>query len=540
MSCMQHTLDKFTLVAKPEQSGKTFIMIQEIIKYLTPDDEELNGVPAINIIFCDNNLLLTKQTSERVDKELKSHTHNGETYVEFSSRKGNEHRDTDAIFKAIVLDVTKNIICCTNGKRVSDISALVKEVNKAAEKMRGRKFAFRVWLDEADKFTSYITNTFIPLAASCNNVHVTLLTATPEPLFKKYKEMDVYPLDEVVLPTYHGWKDNRIMMVHNASGSCVDFVSEVLTEQQQLIQPGTKWYIPAERKKKSHDAVFRQCVGHGMAVFIVNGNGLTLERPGMASVSEEKVQELNKQIMKMYADYGLQKFAVAITGNICVSRGISIMSEEFIFDYGILSTYKNKAEASQSAGRLKGNIKGWANYKPPMVFTTEKFNAAATSVEDATRRLANLAFDRQEAGETTVITKSEYNNDEERTDSCEYIIHPVLFDNMKALKDFLAQPSVYEKMGNTKPSRPHGIKKALREQCGGYAVSARLPRGAKKMEDLVGEDRLTVEGASSISKSYCISGGSAKQCKVLVLPVYESMETPANQEKYQLRYRCES
>jgi hypothetical protein len=39
---MQTTQDKFTLICKPEQSGKTFVMIQEIIKYLTPDDAELD------------------------------------------------------------------------------------------------------------------------------------------------------------------------------------------------------------------------------------------------------------------------------------------------------------------------------------------------------------------------------------------------------------------------------------------------------------------------------------------------------------------
>ena len=130
MSCMQTTQDKFTLVCKPEQSGKTFVMIQEIIKYLTPDDEELDGKIVINIIFCDNNLLLTKQTSERLDKDLKSFTDNGETYVEFSSRKGNEHRSSDAVGFAIARGVTKNIICCTNGKRVSDISKLVKDLNQ--------------------------------------------------------------------------------------------------------------------------------------------------------------------------------------------------------------------------------------------------------------------------------------------------------------------------------------------------------------------------------------------------------------------------
>ena len=45
--------DKFTLITKPEQSGKTFIMIQEIIKDLTEGNDELGGKTVINFIFCD-------------------------------------------------------------------------------------------------------------------------------------------------------------------------------------------------------------------------------------------------------------------------------------------------------------------------------------------------------------------------------------------------------------------------------------------------------------------------------------------------------
>jgi len=141
---------------------------------------------------------------------------------------------------------------------------------------------------------------------------------------------------------------------------------------------------------------------------------------------------LNKQVMKMYNKYGLHKYAVAITGKICVSRGISIMSEEFIFDYGILSTCNDKAEASQTAGRLKGNIKDWANYKPPTVFTTEKFDTVAASVEDATRRLAALAFERKNSGESTVITKSDYDNVNETVDPD--LDHQVLTTKAKAQK----------------------------------------------------------------------------------------------------------
>ena len=527
---MQTTQDQFTLIAKPEQSGKTFVMIQEIIKYLSPDEADLDGKIVINIIFCDNNLLLAKQTSERLDKDLESFTHNGETYVELSSRKGNEHRNSHAIFTAIACGVTKNIICCTNGKRVSDISTLVKNLNKS---LMSGKFAFRVWLDEADKFISHITKKFIPLAASCDCVHVSLLTATPEPLFKKFKEIDVYPLDEVVQPSYHGWKDNHIVKLDHAGVSCSEFVSEVLSAQHQLIQPGTKWYIPAERRKNSHDAVFRLCVGHGMAVFIVNGDGLTLQRPGMDSVTEEKVEEFNKQMMKMYAKYKLHEYAVAITGNICVNRGISLMSEEFIFDYGIISACKKKTEASQSAGRLKGNIKEWANYKPPTVFTTEKFDAIATSVENSTRRLAALAHERHEAGESTVITKTEYSIDHKvRDHRC--IRHPTLFSNMAEVVEFLGTTPIMTAMGVTSGPKPRSMTKKVRDNCNGYAVSTRLLRTGENAMDLTADDRLTIDKANEISESTNISANKGQP--YFVLPVYDSLSTPADEEKYQVRY----
>ena len=71
--------ERFLLVCKPEQSGKTFVMIQNIIKGLK---EPISGVKTINIIFCDNNLLLTKQTSEE-SKDLAEFEVNGELYLEF-------------------------------------------------------------------------------------------------------------------------------------------------------------------------------------------------------------------------------------------------------------------------------------------------------------------------------------------------------------------------------------------------------------------------------------------------------------------------
>ena len=61
-------MDKyFTLISKPEQSGKTFVMIHEIINNFKNIKESKR---IINIILCDNSLLLNKQTKERLDVDL--------------------------------------------------------------------------------------------------------------------------------------------------------------------------------------------------------------------------------------------------------------------------------------------------------------------------------------------------------------------------------------------------------------------------------------------------------------------------------------
>ena len=52
------------LVTKPEQSGKTFIMLREMISTI---EGELEGDQKnINLVYCDNNLMLVSLTLERV------------------------------------------------------------------------------------------------------------------------------------------------------------------------------------------------------------------------------------------------------------------------------------------------------------------------------------------------------------------------------------------------------------------------------------------------------------------------------------------
>ena len=394
MSSDSEAWDRFTLICKPEQSGKTFIMIKKI-------NEEIHisspGLTVINLIFCDNNLLLTKQTSNRLGKDILL-PGTQEKYVEFSSRKdGKALGDVDTVIGKIT-NGTQNVVCCTNSTRVRNTPEIINRLNSSP--FTKGKLVFKLWLDEADKFSNYISNTFLPLAEEHENVHCFCLTATPGPLFQQFGSMNVEPLMLTTSPNYHGWEDNKRVLIENELGSTEGFVSQIMEmireKGESLV--GTKWFVPADHKKISHRAVRDIMVGRGFAVFTVNGDGIELVLPGSPNNPIgplPKKGELNKQLIKLAEEYCWFNEPIAITGNICVSRGISIMSPEFMFDFGILSSCGDPSAASQNAGRLKGNIKGWAGYKPPVVYTTPQFDHVVTEQENLSRRLAGLAFEKE-------------------------------------------------------------------------------------------------------------------------------------------------
>lgn len=412
--------ERFTLICKPEQSGKTFIMIKKINEeiHLSP-----HGVRVVNLIFCDNNLLLTKQTSNRLNEPKKDNGKGGlhkefiipdtqEKYIEFSSRKDGKAIGNVAEVWMKIHEGIRNIVCCTNSQRVRDIKTLIRKMNTSSLKPQ-EKLVFKIWLDEADKFTTYIRNRFLTLVKDHQNVHCFCLTATPEPLFQleQFDSMNVEPFMISTFPDYHGWKDNNLVPLPNHNGKTLAFVKQAIKHHSSYNGSpavGTKWFVPADHTKRSHRDVCDLLVSHGFAVFIVNGDGIELVLPGSPKVNKgpfPKTDELNKQLIQLYQEYSLQQYPLAITGNICIGRGISIMSKTFMFDFGILSSCKDPTTASQAAGRLKGNIKRWASYKPPVVYTTPQFDRVVTEQENLSRRLAGLAFEQDEDKPSSITAK---------------------------------------------------------------------------------------------------------------------------------------
>ena len=409
-------------------------MIQEIDKD-TKSELGLSGQQVLNIIFCDNSLLLNKQTSKRItsesiEREWNQNAEDYEPFAEFSSRKDKDAEGDYIACQTVndtygkITDGVRNIICCTNTKRVVDIGKLIQRINKNTAVFAN--MSIKIWLDEADKFTGYIDKNFTHILREHANVSCYYLTATPEDLFKKEnRQFSVMPLESTFSKNYyHGWADNIIVHHDNdhGGGSTITFATQVVDDvvKSGVDLKGTKWYIPADRAKKTHAKMSDDLVLRGFAVFIVNGNGITLTIPDNPTpITRGKTDELHLSIRRLINEYSLDRFPIAVSGNVCVGRGISIMApgkhddvtgkylNEFIFDYGILSNVAKKSEASQNAGRIKGNIKGWSGYKKPIVHTTHEFDKVARVCEARSRELAILAFRRDE-DVATRITKSEF------------------------------------------------------------------------------------------------------------------------------------
>lgn len=522
-SVCQENWERFILICKPEQSGKTFIMIQKIINDLR---SPVPGKTVINFILCDNNLLLTKQTCTRVSKDLNEFMVGKETYLEFSSHKRTAYHDAVSVAGAITTKGISNILCCTNGKRIDDLYSLISDLNNS--QFTQNKLHFKIWLDEADKFTGFIDTTLKPLVDTYENIDVYCITATAKKLFNRYHYMNVLPIENTTSPEYHGWEDNIIRTI-DIDTRCELFVEHVLTNvASEKALPGTKWFIPGKVKKSSHEEIKNICIDKGFAVFIVNGNGIILYMPETReTIKYKKDEEFNIKILKIYEEKNLSRYPLAITGNICIGRGISIISPEFMFDFGILSECSNQQEASQNSGRLKGNIKNWPSYKKSEVFTTEKFNEIAIEWEMKSRQLAQLAFQKEGQGIKPIISESEYKT---LGDNYDYIIHPSMFDSFAKAQQFLKTKSrdMKCKVSTTKKGATHTTS-------GGYVVTSKLLKSGQTVNSLTDEDRITFEKLSNISAGSCISS-TGKGSRFLILPVYENISTLPKGVKYQVRY----
>ena len=529
--------ERCTLLTKPEQSGKTFLMLQKIVEDFSEEPRD-DGKININFILCDNNLLLVLQTSERVgdDEELNKfrNVETQEIYVEFSSSQRTKNKTSDSIFRLITTEKVRNIICCSNAIRCEDIHTIIKDINNSA---LADRFHFNIWFDEADKFIPLIRNFIQPIIQSFQNVSMYAITATPERIIKFYKEINIWCIENPTLENYHGWNDNKLKIYDNSiSRDNLSFIEHILKTNAKEIKPNTRWFIPANIYKSTHIDTKNLLREYGFATMIINGDGIMIYLPNGEVIEENKDEMPDTLIPKIYKKYKLYETPFAITGYQCISRGISISSKHFMLTHSIMPhKISNKSELSQIAGRMKGNQKKWANYQKPLVFCSVHFNKVANDMEAKTIKLAQIAF--EENWETVTMEKF-------KTVEKNYIFyhHPQTFYSYREALEYLStQEENIKPLGKVKKEidvNKMDKKKHIHKTPNGYILTSKMFKKEKiiKGTNNIEDDRVTYEKLMNMGLGNNISSPDSKTASYIIYPVYENMETPSEDVKYYVRH----
>lgn len=437
---MGHNKSKMQGLLLPAQSGKTSKAI-DVIKKRFATISQLQEKTDINIWISANNKLLVKQTESRMHNELCSSDDDsddgndsdaiiqGEVFSWISGiKKNNVSVDTLAI--QILKGKVEMIVMCSNATRIRYLVQLLESLDEF-----GAMFPKKVniWIDEADQsirmWSKYSHVLNLPMIQQITLVSATMDTIFKHPSIKGSLRVMKYPT--TYPECYRRLKDAECIEIDVAASSPAEYVNYILTAHPMLIQPGMRAFIPGDVSKKSHEAISDMLQTHGFAVIILNGTHKELRIPGETTIDlslyltvndDEKSEliEFNTILSRMYDGNRLNRFPLAITGFMCVERGITFQCapddthKGFLFDYGIIPPIVKKAEAYQAMARLFGNIGHFPNYKPCQIYSNSATFKKVQSQEEIAVNLARIMYESGREEATMVDLKRASNLEEDR------------------------------------------------------------------------------------------------------------------------------
>lgn len=133
----------------------------------------------------------------------------------------------------------------------------------------------------------------------------------------------------------------------------------------------------------------------GTCVYNMNTTGPT-EEPDAPTLQQ---CELGSWLGEFYAaHHGHRRWAMAITGNICVQRGVTLHSPQCVLSHAIFppsitkTVAKQRSNQYQLAARVCGNILPWlGNRSPPCIYCPERFMSDIRHSERFAVSIAQLA-----------------------------------------------------------------------------------------------------------------------------------------------------
>jgi len=411
---------KYSCTCMPCQSGKTRNMQELMLNYnvmaknFYPDDENY-----INIVICSKNLNLVKQTEARMKKDLfsapspdddESDTSSADAKIEgdifswMSGTKQNNITSSD-LFGRIILEDIRMIVCCAHKKRLEYVAELLALLDRC----KAFKQRVNIWMDEADDYVNLWSDIDFSRFFKVNHIH--LVTATLDSIVDKFKRVKVRPMPVTFPSCYHKTRDSRVEESDMGTRDPVEHLKTVYAlHKDTLSAPGMRLFAPGDLTVKSHDAIAKFLLSEGFAVCVLNGKKKCIHLPGVEEplhiadyVLDGEIMEVGLVIARMYHEQKLSRFPFAITGKICLGRGITFnceqfmtyltMSEDgtlstqrelvfdFLFDAAIVPPMNDRATLYQCASRVNGNIRGFTNYAQPTLYMTSETHQTILDAE---------------------------------------------------------------------------------------------------------------------------------------------------------------
>ena len=519
-------LKKIVAYVKPEQSGKTFEMIESIINN-RKNNIDSNIIP-IDIIITDLNITLVNQTINRVKEKLYYSNEDNKylqdlfknhSFISFNSKDKKYKNKKDVLselrddYNYLIKnydsdsdtesesDANKNgtiISCCRHEQRWKDLfgnndfkESIVYRLNSL--RGSGYKFKFTIWCDEFDTYITNI-NKYIEPLMNRNSIDISVngLSATIEKVYKVYDTFQIVPLERTYIQElYHKWDDNKIFE-EEQKPTIYDFTKFILDKYYDKSNIGEKWFIPAKNCLKSHQTICDICLLKGMCVFVKNSKGLLLHRPKYKSLKLTETLKntdgsnisFSELLGRAINDYNLHNYQIAVTGCKCIGRGVTIQYNEFLFDNAILYDISDESTLSQMGGRLNGNLKTQENYDPEAsinVYTTTKFNKKMRKMRYISENLAKMAYDKDK-NNPSFITKTEYKELKRKCDTNnrtqEADREPIIFKckTQEQLKEYFYQ-NKNRLGGGTGPQKRKPLTEG--EHCGKFTANLNKSGGTR-------------------------------------------------------------
>ena len=494
-------MSKYTLLVAPCQSGKTSKMFTHMLGLFG------ENASCINLIFTDNSILQTQQLCSRLNKQGMFDTYKndaGELSLVLSSKSNVKDYMNLPFYFA---QGYKNIIMCSNKTRVKSIEKIIAMFPA---------YTFNILIDEVDRNIGLFYDKIVLWNEKTNVGNILMVTATPNKILLKLGPMKIIKLEKSYFEhSYHKFQDSEFKFY--APDDTCEYVEKVLSESNAELENNTVWFIPSNVARAGHYDIKDITMSHDMNCITINSDGNFL----WLAHQKKKVifdmlpdEELSDTLGRIYLQHNLHRKPLAITGMLCISRGITISSKAMLISHAILPPKTcNNDGLYQLSARVSGNFRHLPNWRIPKVYCTKDIHKRVVDSENKAIGLAERCFKTNR----DIVDRSDY-----IYASSKFLFHESpAFDTLEKLQQFMDDNDL------SQPRYTHS-------QIDGFYVSHTGGRHLhqKRKSALVSGDRLIL---TDFNKLPVYRELTKKQNKTIIFPVYDNMES-TNCEWY-VRYR---